>query len=171
MLLIYFSCASHGRTFVCKSRCGAANTRISPPVHPKTRTSRHGLKTYVCGSAFFVCGGRSTFRFVPCPVSRVPCLVFRVPIFGVGANSRRVKAITIEAEQREDGSRKTTRYDIDMTKCIYCGFCQASGVLCRRTVFSTGCFFASPARGRAGRMTTVVRVPPREGFDWQGPPP
>ncbi|CAM9987554.1 unnamed protein product, partial [Ectocarpus sp. 4 AP-2014] len=37
-----------------------------------------------------------------------------------------LKAITIEAEQREDGSRKTTRYDIDMTKCIYCGFCQAS---------------------------------------------
>lgn len=34
------------------------------------------------------------------------------------------QAITIEAEQREDGSRRTTRYDIDMTKCIYCGFCQ-----------------------------------------------
>ena len=30
-------------------------------------------------------------------------------------------AITIEAEPREDGSRRTTRYDIDMTKCIYCG--------------------------------------------------
>ena len=29
-----------------------------------------------------------------------------------------------DAEVREDGSRKTTRYDIDMTKCIYCGFCQ-----------------------------------------------
>ncbi len=34
------------------------------------------------------------------------------------------QAITIEAEVREDGSRRTTRYDIDMTKCIYCGFCQ-----------------------------------------------
>ena len=33
-------------------------------------------------------------------------------------------AITIDAEPREDGSRRTTRYDIDMTKCIYCGFCQ-----------------------------------------------
>lgn len=33
-------------------------------------------------------------------------------------------AITIEAEEREDGSRRTTRYDIDMTKCIYCGLCQ-----------------------------------------------
>ena len=34
------------------------------------------------------------------------------------------QAITIEAETRQDGSRRTTRYDIDMTKCIYCGFCQ-----------------------------------------------
>jgi NADH-quinone oxidoreductase chain I len=33
-------------------------------------------------------------------------------------------AITIEAEERADGSRRTTRYDIDMTKCIYCGLCQ-----------------------------------------------
>ena len=34
------------------------------------------------------------------------------------------QAITIEAEPRDDGSRRTTRYDIDMTKCIFCGFCQ-----------------------------------------------
>jgi NADH-quinone oxidoreductase subunit I len=34
------------------------------------------------------------------------------------------QAITIEAEPRADGSRRTTRYDIDMVKCIYCGFCQ-----------------------------------------------
>ena len=34
------------------------------------------------------------------------------------------QAITIEAETRADGSRRTTRYDIDMTKCIFCGFCQ-----------------------------------------------
>lgn len=33
-------------------------------------------------------------------------------------------AITIESEQREDGTRRTTRYDIDMTKCIFCGFCE-----------------------------------------------
>ncbi|RFU30833.1 hypothetical protein B7463_g5515, partial [Scytalidium lignicola] len=36
------------------------------------------------------------------------------------------QAITIEAEERQDGSRRTSRYDIDMTKCIYCGFCQES---------------------------------------------
>lgn len=34
------------------------------------------------------------------------------------------QAIIIEAEERQDGSRRTTRYDIDMTKCIYCGLCQ-----------------------------------------------
>ena len=36
------------------------------------------------------------------------------------------QAITIESEIRNDGSRKTTRYDIDMLKCIYCGLCEES---------------------------------------------
>jgi NADH-quinone oxidoreductase subunit I len=33
-------------------------------------------------------------------------------------------AITIESTEREDGSRRTSRYDIDLTKCIFCGFCE-----------------------------------------------
>lgn len=33
-------------------------------------------------------------------------------------------AITIESDQREDGTRRTTRYDIDLFKCIYCGLCE-----------------------------------------------
>ncbi len=33
-------------------------------------------------------------------------------------------AITIDSEVREDGSRRTTRYDIDLFKCIFCGFCE-----------------------------------------------
>ncbi|AAQ58623.1 NADH-quinone oxidoreductase subunit NuoI [Chromobacterium violaceum] len=33
-------------------------------------------------------------------------------------------AISIESEQREDGTRRTSRYDIDLTKCIFCGFCE-----------------------------------------------
>ncbi len=33
-------------------------------------------------------------------------------------------AITIETAEREDGSRRTTRYDIDLTKCIFCGYCE-----------------------------------------------
>ncbi len=35
-------------------------------------------------------------------------------------------AITIESEQREDGTRRTTKYEIDLTKCIFCGFCEES---------------------------------------------
>ncbi|MDG2186730.1 MAG: NADH-quinone oxidoreductase subunit NuoI [Hyphomicrobiales bacterium] len=35
------------------------------------------------------------------------------------------QAITIEVGPRQnDGTRRTTRYDIDMVKCIYCGYCQ-----------------------------------------------
>lgn len=49
------------------------------------------------------------------------------PTCGIFCNGQSLcwsQAITIEAETRADGSRRTTRYDIDMTKCIYCGFCQ-----------------------------------------------
>lgn len=35
-------------------------------------------------------------------------------------------AITIESEQRDDNTRRTTRYDIDLTKCIFCGMCEES---------------------------------------------
>ncbi|NLD70426.1 MAG: NADH-quinone oxidoreductase subunit NuoI [Limnobacter sp.] len=35
-------------------------------------------------------------------------------------------AISIESAEREDGTRRTTRYDIDLTKCIFCGFCEES---------------------------------------------
>ena len=35
-------------------------------------------------------------------------------------------AITIETAEREDNTRRTTRYDIDLTKCIFCGFCEES---------------------------------------------
>src|SRR3954468_11171382 len=35
-------------------------------------------------------------------------------------------AITIQTAQRDDGTRRTTRYDIDLTKCIFCGMCEES---------------------------------------------
>jgi len=35
-------------------------------------------------------------------------------------------AITIDSEERDDGSRRTTKYEIDLFKCIYCGFCEES---------------------------------------------
>ena len=45
------------------------------------------------------------------------------------------QAITIDAEEREDGARRTTRYDIDMTKCIYCGFVSTSSGEKRKFLF------------------------------------
>ena len=33
-------------------------------------------------------------------------------------------AITIESTVADDGTRRTSRYDIDLFKCIYCGFCE-----------------------------------------------
>jgi NADH-quinone oxidoreductase subunit I len=35
-------------------------------------------------------------------------------------------AITIESDERDDGTRRTTRYDIDLVKCIFCGLCEES---------------------------------------------
>ena len=35
-------------------------------------------------------------------------------------------AIKIEVAERDDGTRRTTQYDIDLTKCIFCGFCEES---------------------------------------------
>ncbi|OGS90736.1 MAG: NADH-quinone oxidoreductase subunit I [Gallionellales bacterium GWA2_60_18] len=35
-------------------------------------------------------------------------------------------AIKIEIAEREDGTRRTTQYDIDLNKCIFCGFCEES---------------------------------------------
>jgi NADH-quinone oxidoreductase subunit I len=32
--------------------------------------------------------------------------------------------ITIDSDVAPDGTRRTTRYDIDLFKCIYCGFCE-----------------------------------------------
>jgi len=33
-------------------------------------------------------------------------------------------AITIDTEERDDGTRRTTRFDIDLFKCVFCGFCE-----------------------------------------------
>lgn len=35
-------------------------------------------------------------------------------------------AITIDTEPRDDGTRRTTHYEIDLFKCIFCGFCEES---------------------------------------------
>lgn len=68
------------------------------PISPRFR-GEHALRRYPTGEE----------RCIACKLCEAICPA---------------QAITIEAEEREDGSRRTTRYDIDMTKCIYCGFCQ-----------------------------------------------
>lgn len=68
------------------------------PLSPRFR-GEHALRRYASGEE----------RCIACKLCEAVCPA---------------QAITIEAEEREDGSRRTTRYDIDMTKCIYCGYCQ-----------------------------------------------
>jgi len=68
------------------------------PISPRFR-GEHALRRYANGEE----------RCIACKLCEAVCPA---------------QAINIEAEEREDGSRRTTRYDIDMTKCIYCGFCQ-----------------------------------------------
>src|ERR1700741_2319733 len=68
------------------------------PLSPRFR-GEHALRSYLNGEE----------RCIACKLCEAICPAL---------------AITIEAEPREDGSRRTTRYDIDMTKCIYCGYCQ-----------------------------------------------
>ncbi|KAI9731465.1 MAG: hypothetical protein M1818_007855 [Claussenomyces sp. TS43310] len=70
------------------------------PISPRFR-GEHALRRYPTGEE----------RCIACKLCEAICPA---------------QAITIEAEERQDGSRRTTRYDIDMTKCIYCGFCQES---------------------------------------------
>ncbi len=68
------------------------------PLSPRFR-GLHALRRYGSGEE----------RCIACKLCEVVCPAL---------------AITIESEERDDGSRRTTRYDIDFSKCIYCGLCQ-----------------------------------------------
>ena len=70
------------------------------PISPRFR-GLHALRRYPNGEE----------RCIACKLCEVVCPAL---------------AITIESEQREDGTRRTTRYDIDLTKWIFCGFCEES---------------------------------------------
>lgn len=68
------------------------------PISPRFR-GHHALRRYPNGEE----------RCIACKLCEAACPAL---------------AITIELEEREDGTRRTTQYDIDMFKCIYCGFCE-----------------------------------------------
>ncbi len=68
------------------------------PLSPRFR-GRHALRRYKNGEE----------RCIACKLCEAVCPAL---------------AITIDSEQRADGTRRTTRYDIDLFKCIYCGFCE-----------------------------------------------
>ncbi|GJC91201.1 NADH-ubiquinone oxidoreductase 23 kDa subunit [Colletotrichum higginsianum] len=90
-----------GRRTKTKQKSKTTNSNsIQGPISPRFR-GEHALRRYPSGEE----------RCIACKLCEAICPA---------------QAITIEAEERADGSRRTTRYDIDMTKCIYCGFCQES---------------------------------------------
>ena len=68
------------------------------PMSPRFR-GKHALRRYANGEE----------RCIACKLCEAVCPAL---------------AITIDVAEREDGSRRTTRYDIDLFKCIYCGFCE-----------------------------------------------
>src|SRR4051812_8764443 len=70
------------------------------PISPRFR-GLHALRRYPNGEE----------RCIACKLCEVVCPAL---------------AISIESERRDDGTRRTTRYDIDYTKCIFCGFCEES---------------------------------------------
>jgi NADH dehydrogenase (ubiquinone) Fe-S protein 8 len=90
------------------------------PISPRFR-GEHALRRYPSGEerciACKLCEAVSPSTSFPLQSSPPAHTIFQVCP---------AQAITIEAEERADGSRRTTRYDLDMTKCIYCGFCQES---------------------------------------------
>ena len=70
------------------------------PISPRFR-GLHALRRYPNGEE----------RCIACKLCEVVCPAL---------------AITIESEERDDGSRRTTQYDIDLSKCIFCGYCEES---------------------------------------------
>ena len=70
------------------------------PISPRFR-GLHALRRYPNGEE----------RCIACKLCEVVCPAL---------------AITIESEERDDGTRRTTQYDIDLSKCIFCGYCEES---------------------------------------------
>ena len=87
-------------------------TRMDYPLSLLKRSSFAKIQRRTCSSS--ICNW-----IIKVNISKLRCIACKLCAAACPAN-----AITIESEPRPDGSRRTTRYDIDMTKCIYCGYCQ-----------------------------------------------
>lgn len=71
---------------------------LSIPKSPRMR-GIHALRRYANGQE----------RCIACKLCEAVCLAL---------------AITINSDQSADGTRRTTKYEIDLFKCIFCGFCE-----------------------------------------------
>ena len=99
MLAEFFSAFWLGMKYIFRPKSTVNYPHEKGPLSPRFR-GEHALRRYRNGEE----------RCIACKLCEAICPA---------------QAITIEAgPRRNDGTRRTTRYDIDMVKCIYCGYCQ-----------------------------------------------
>jgi len=80
------------------------------PLSPRFR-GEHALRRYPSGEE----------RCIACKLCEAICPAQAITI---EVEPRELMALAVSEPTQIEPSRRTTRYDIDMTKCIYCGFCQ-----------------------------------------------
>ena len=100
LLLELFKGLSVTGTYLFRRKFTVQYPEEKAPISPRFR-GLHALRRYPNGEE----------RCIACKLCEAVCPAL---------------AITIDTQQREDGSRRTSRYDIDLTKCIFCGFCEES---------------------------------------------
>ena len=83
------------------------------PLSPRFR-GEHALRRYPNGEE----------RCIACKLCEAVCPALAITIEAAPRMPHEQIAADIGGGLPAHGSRRTTRYDIDMTKCIYCGYCQ-----------------------------------------------
>jgi NADH-quinone oxidoreductase subunit I len=100
LLLDFFKGFQLGLKYFFKPKATLNYPHEKGPLSPRFR-GEHALRRYPNGEE----------RCIGCKLCEAVCPAL---------------AIKIEVAEREDGTRRTTQYDIDMVKCIFCGFCEES---------------------------------------------
>ena len=78
-------------------------------------------------------------------------------------------AITIESNVSDDGTRRTSRYDIDLFKCIYCGFCEEvcpEEAIWLQNRYSTSGFSRAELVNNKAKLYELGGTLPDEHFKW-----